>query len=150
MECICPSARPSAEGLARDKIREANFGGGGSRTPVRRGRRLEDYMLSPFTFSFRRRFSGTGKNGPSASLLSAVNGLSPRIPRRWIRCYPANRRLFPHCGPNGGDGYLIRQRRHTACCWQLSMFHSDHGWCGPPTCLLSAGAPVETGTPPRW
>ena len=26
---------------------------------------------------------------------------------------------------------------------------ADYGWCGPPTCLLSAGAPVETGTPPR-
>ena len=105
-------------------------------------------MLSPFTFCFHQRFSGTGKNGPSASLLS-LSRLSPRIPRRWIPCYPANRRLFPPCGPNGGDGHLIRQRRHTACYWQLSMFHSDYGWCGPPTCLLSAGAPVETGTPPR-
>jgi hypothetical protein len=28
------------------------------------------------------------------------------------------------------------------------LSHSDYGWCGPPTCLLSARAPVETGTPP--
>ena len=30
----------------------------------------------------------------------------------------------------------------------VALFHSDYGWYGPPTCLLSIRAPVETGTPP--
>ena len=103
-------------------------------------------MLSRFTYRFRRRFSGTGKYGPPASL-SPLSRLSLEIPRRLIPSQPADRRLSPPCGPDEGDGYLIRQRRHTAC-WQLSMSHADYGWCGPPACLLSVSAPVETGTPP--
>jgi len=31
----------------------------------------------------------------------------PEAPRRWTPNQPANRRLFPLCGPEGGDGYLI-------------------------------------------
>ena len=129
------------------KINDLNGGGGGSRTPVRRGPRLEDYMLSQFAYRFCWRFSGTGKYGPPASL-SPLSRLSLKIPRRLIPSQPADRRLSPPCGPDEGDGYLIRQRRHTAC-WQLSMSHADYGWCGPPACLLSVSAPVETGTPPR-
>src|SRR5579859_2869690 len=30
------------------------------------------------------------------------------------------------------------------------LFHSDYGWCGPPTCLSNARASVESGTPPRF
>ncbi len=43
-------------------------GGGGSRTPVRRGLRLEAYMLIPFASCFRPRPSGTSNNGPPTSL----------------------------------------------------------------------------------
>jgi len=38
-------------------------------------------MLIPFTSSFRRRFSGTGKNGPSASLLSRRVGTLAQNPQ---------------------------------------------------------------------
>jgi len=148
MRWLVPLGSPSQTSSLGTKFApSANFGGGGSRTPVRRGLRLEAYMLIPFASCFRPRPSGTSNNGPPTSL-SPLSRLSLKIPRRLIPSQPTDRRLSPPCGPDEGDGYLIRQRRHTAC-WQLSMSHSDYGWCGPPACLLSASAPVETGTPPR-
>ena len=63
-------------------------------------------MLVSFAYCFRQRPSGTGNNEPPASLNSAEADLA-RSPEAVNPSQPANRRLSPSCGPEGGDGYLI-------------------------------------------
>jgi hypothetical protein len=118
-------------------------GGGGSRTPVRKAQQSEAYTLIQFASSFA---GGSQERARTDSRLAWQVLLE--IFRRRIPSQPAERRLSPPCGPGGGDAPpLIRQRKQTAY-WQLSFPTPITGGVGPPACLLSANASVETETPP--
>ena len=60
---LCPSTRPECWARSGQNFASRNFGGGGSRTPVRKALQLEDYMLVPFRL-FHRESSERARRAP--------------------------------------------------------------------------------------
>src|SRR5580704_4730201 len=60
---FCPSTRPEIWARSGQNFAKRNFGGGGSRTPVRKALQLEDYMLVPFRL-FHQESSERARRAP--------------------------------------------------------------------------------------
>ncbi len=101
-------------------LNDFHNGGGGSRTPVRKAQRLEDYMLISFATDFAYDPQERAITNRRLACSPDESGSRPTASDGDRRTSPLNDASPRTAGRTEETRYLIRQRKQTAC-WQLCV-----------------------------